>query len=117
MSGSEQNWEAWDARLRAVRGAVVGLAGAVSAWPADQSGRPLPYGPSLELPPGTRVRYAETRYDAMRLEEAHHLVRVESGPDAGRWAHIPDVAGPGPLPWEAGYSQSRWARTRFSGRL
>ncbi len=56
---------------------------------------------NVVLPPGTRVRYEETRYDSMRLDEAHHMVRIQSGPSAGRWAAISDIVGPGPLPWEA----------------
>jgi hypothetical protein len=35
------------------------------------------------------------------LEEAHHVVKVASGPEIGRLALILHSIGPGPLPWEA----------------
>lgn len=101
VTNNEQAWEAWDHRLRDWRGKVVTLPRATIARPHADNLDLLWSEPNLVLVAGTCVRYEETRYDAMRLDDAHHFVKVESGPSAGRWASIGDTVGPGPLPWEA----------------
>ncbi len=90
--------DAGNARLRTVRGLEVTLARRTPALHLDDHARPT--GGHLELDAGTRVRYVETRYDAMRLDQAFHTVKVMSGPATGTWAGLLDVVGPGPLPWE-----------------
>jgi hypothetical protein len=101
MTDEEQHWNAWSRRLAEVRGTVVTLPRETTARPLDNRLNLLWLEPSLMLEAGTRVRYEETRYDAMRLDEAHHVLKVTSGPTAGQWISIGDTVGPGPLPWEA----------------
>jgi hypothetical protein len=100
MTSEEQRWEAWNRRLREFRGKVVTLPREVTARPHDDNLVLLWLEPNLVLAAGTRVRFEETRYDAMRLDEAHHCVKVESGPAAGRWASIGDTVSPRQLRWE-----------------
>ena len=61
-------------RLRKVRGKVITLPCETTARPHAGNLDLLRREPNLVLAAGTRVRYEETRYDAMRLDEAHHFV-------------------------------------------
>lgn len=90
--------DAWGARLRAVRGLDLTLTRRTQALCLDDHS--CPTGGRLELDTGTRVRYVETRYDAMRLDHAFHMAEVMSGPATGAWVDLLDVVGRGPLPWE-----------------
>ena len=101
MTSEEQPWGVWNRRLRECKGKVITLPRETTARPHAGNLDLLWREPNLVLAAGTRVRYEETRYDAMRPDEPHHLVKVVSGPAAGRWASIGDTVGPGPLPWEA----------------
>jgi len=92
-------WDEWDARLQRVRNLVFDLPNETSCLKLDDQARQT-HG-RVVLPAGTRVRYVETTYDAMRPDRCLHQVKVLSGPAAGSWVGLPDVVGPGPLPWES----------------
>jgi hypothetical protein len=98
---SEEQLVDWNRRFDEFRGKVVTLPSQVEARPLADNLYLLWREQNLVLAAGTRVRYEETRYDDMRPDEAHHVVKVSSGPDTGRWASIGDSVGPGPLPWDA----------------
>jgi hypothetical protein len=92
-------FEAWTERLHAARNLVLTLA-------RDSHGQRLnraavPTGVRVLLPAGTRIRYVETRYDAMRLDQALHTVKVLAGAEAGAWIGIDDLVGSDALPWKA----------------
>jgi hypothetical protein len=96
----KDDWLAWEERLRRAKDTEFELPAEIECVRLDQRARPT-QGRTL-LAAGTRVRYAETTYDGMRLDEALHAVKVVSGPLTGAWAGIPDIVGPDPLPWEPG---------------
>jgi hypothetical protein len=91
-------WNVWDSRLRAVRNQVLTLPRETQGQQLDDHARPT--GVTVVLPARTQVRYGETRYDAMRLVQCWHAVKVVSGQAAGLWVGIEDSVSPGPLPWE-----------------
>jgi hypothetical protein len=95
---SDDLMDGWNRRLRAVRGLVVTLARETQGLRVDDHARPI--GGHLELVAGTRVRYVETGYDAMRLDQAFHTVKVMSGSATGTWVDLFDSMSLGPLPWE-----------------
>jgi hypothetical protein len=91
-------FDAWERRLRAVGNLVLILPRETQGQRLDDHARPT--SDLVVLPAATQVRYVETSYDAMRLDEAMHTVKIVSGPAAGRWAGLVSAVGPGPLPWE-----------------
>ncbi len=98
MTGMTDTYLGWEERLRHARGTEFDLPAETECVWLDKRARPTQV--RLVLPAGTRVRYAETTYDSMRLDDALHVVKVVSGPLTGSWAGIRDLVGPGPLPWE-----------------
>ena len=93
-------WADWDERLHLARGVVFDLPTETGCIQLDQQARWTdPWG-HVVLQAGTQVRYVETGYDAMRLDQAIHKMKVVSGPQAGSWVGLLDVVGPGPLRWE-----------------
>jgi hypothetical protein len=91
-------FDAWNARLGSFQDLVVVVRRETAGQRLDSRARPL--GGNVEVPAGTRVLYVETRYDAMRPDQAVHTVKVVSGSGTGTWVGLFDVVGARPLPWE-----------------
>jgi hypothetical protein len=91
-------WEVWRGRLHTVRNLVLTLPREIQGQQLDDQGRPT--GVTVVLPAGTQVRYVQTLYDAMRLVQCWHTVKVVSGPATDLRVDIEDSVSAWPFPWE-----------------